>query len=104
VARDIAQKGREQGEQSTGAIAMTGMAFNAIQEAVSGVKKLNQELSDNIQLQLDSTKAIHLSILEINKLAHESNDELKLLVNDGELMSEMTQSMRNIVERYKVIH
>jgi Amt family ammonium transporter len=104
LAREIAQQGREEGEQSTGAISMTGMAFEAIKEAVSGVKQLNESLSQNIELQVESTRAIHTSILEINKLAHESNDELKTLMADGETMAGLTEAMQDVVSGYKVVH
>jgi Amt family ammonium transporter len=104
LAREIAQQGREEGEQSTGAISMTGMAFEAIKEAVSGVKQLNESLSQNIELQVESTRAIHTSILEINKLAHESNDELKTLMADGETMAGLTETMQDVVSGYKVVH
>jgi acetolactate synthase regulatory subunit len=65
---------------------------------------LNESLSQNIELQVESTRAIHTSILEINKLAHESNDELKTLMADGETMAGLTETMQDVVSGYKVVH
>jgi methyl-accepting chemotaxis protein len=83
---------------------MTGMAFNAIVEAVSGVKEVNTILSSMVQEQIEATGRIHASMSEINTLTDNAANDVEKLLSDGRKMSESSEKMNTAISEYKVIH
>jgi Amt family ammonium transporter len=104
TARELSEQGKNQTEQSTAAIEMTGMAFNAIVEAVAGVKEVNTILSTMVQEQIEATGRIHTSMSEINTLTDNAAHDVERLLNDGRKMSESSEKMNTAISEYKVIH
>jgi Amt family ammonium transporter len=104
TARVLSEEGKQQTEQSTAAIEMTGMAFNAIVEAVSGVKEVNTILSSMVQEQIEATGRIHASMSEINTLTDNAANDVEKLLSDGRKMSESSEKMNTAISEYKVIH
>lgn len=103
-AKVIVNQGVEKANHSSAAINMTGMAFEAIKEAVNGIKEVNGDLANTIDAQVEAAAIIHAKVSDITDLSKETSSGVDQLTESSEKMEQVNNNMSTLISRYQTVH
>ncbi|MEE9339383.1 MAG: ammonium transporter [Methylococcaceae bacterium] len=102
--KEIIDTGKNTADMSNQQLKMTSVAFDEISSSVKAIKQLNEGFVGVIGSQQEATEEINTNIIEIKKTSEHTVEGIVLVTKSNEDLSNVANSLQNMVDQYKVLH
>jgi methyl-accepting chemotaxis protein len=93
---------RERAERSVEQAASTGISLGTIDQAVTAINEMNQQIANSTREQAIVTEEVHRNITRIKDLSEQTDRSARSMSESGQSVSSLAQDMDRLVNRFKI--